>query len=184
MPPTPPLLTDAQLDAAGESLAQLAREVRARRGGPLLNLDRMLMRSVPFAQGWGALLGKVRNELALSASLRELVICKVAVLTGTHYEYAAHSKVFLNLGGSEAQLAALTNPASETTAELFSSLEHQALTIATQMTHQLQVDHDLLTELRGRLGDTQLVELVGVIAAYNMVARVLIALDIPLEPQP
>jgi alkylhydroperoxidase family enzyme len=183
MSATPPLLTDAELDTAGEPLTLLASEVRGRRGGQLLNLDRMLMHSVPFAQGWGAFLGKVRSELALPASLRELAICKVAVLTGAHYEYAAHSKVLLGLGGSEAQLAALANPTVETATELFGSLEHQTLVLATQMTRQLQVDYDLLADLRSRLGNTQLVELVGVIAAYNMVARVLVALDIPLEPQ-
>lgn len=183
MTATPPLLTDAELDSAGQSLAQLAREVRARRGGQLLNLDRMLMHSVPFAQGWAALLGKVRNELALPAFLRELAICKVAVLTNADYEVAAHSKVFLSLGGSEAQMEALANPAVDTAAELFDSLEQQTLALVTQMTRDLQVDHDLLTDLRSQLGNTQLVELVGVIAAYNMVARVLVALDIPLEPQ-
>ncbi|HVL55319.1 MAG TPA: carboxymuconolactone decarboxylase family protein, partial [Burkholderiaceae bacterium] len=40
--------------------------VRARRGGTLLELDRMLLRSPPLAAGWNAMLGAVRRELSLA----------------------------------------------------------------------------------------------------------------------
>jgi hypothetical protein len=44
-----------------ESESELVARIRARRGGKLLNLDRMLLNSPSFAQGWNAHLGAVRR---------------------------------------------------------------------------------------------------------------------------
>ena len=55
--------------------AELVAAIRARRGGQLLNLDRVLLRSVPLAQAWNAYLGAVRGALSISPRLRELAIC-------------------------------------------------------------------------------------------------------------
>jgi alkylhydroperoxidase family enzyme len=46
------------------------------------------------------------------------------------------------------------------------------------MTRQVQVAESTLAEARGHLGERQVVELVGTIAAYNMVSRFLEALGI------
>ena len=54
--------------------SELVAAIRARRGGALLNLDRMLLHSPPFARGWNDFLGAVRNELSLTPKLRELAI--------------------------------------------------------------------------------------------------------------
>ena len=70
--------------------------VRARRGGELLNLDRMLLHSPPVAMGWNALLGAVRKDLALSPKLRELAMCVVAVLNGAEYEWGHHAPLFVH----------------------------------------------------------------------------------------
>ena len=62
-----------------EALARRSRElvaaIEARRGGSLLNLDRMLLWSEPLARGWNGYLRAVRTELSLSPFLRELAIC-------------------------------------------------------------------------------------------------------------
>lgn len=50
--------------------AELVAAIRARRGGRLLNLDRMLLHSPPLAAGWNAHLRAVRSELALEPRLR------------------------------------------------------------------------------------------------------------------
>ena len=65
----------------------------------------------------------------------------------------------------------------------FSSLERDALELTLQMTRAIQVDPALMKRLQEALGNTELVELVTVIAAYNMVSRFLIALDIHPEDQ-
>ena len=52
------------------------------------------------------------------------------------------------------------------------------------MTRHIKVDPALMERLLNALGSTALVELVGVIASYNMVSRFLIALDIHPEDHP
>ncbi|NDB09315.1 MAG: carboxymuconolactone decarboxylase family protein, partial [Burkholderiaceae bacterium] len=65
----------------------------------------------------------------------------------------------------------------------FSLLERDVLELTLQMTRTIQVNSELMKRLQVALGNTVLVELVTVIAAYNMVSRFLIALDIHPEDQ-
>ena len=74
--------------------------VRARRGGALLNLDRMLLHSPEMAMGWNTYLGAIRTRLQLSPKLRELAMCVVAALNGADYEFGHHAPEFLKAGGS------------------------------------------------------------------------------------
>ena len=68
--------------------------------------------------------------------------------------------------------------------DCFSPTENDALELTLQMTRQIQVDPALMARLQKSLGNTILVELVTVIAAYNMVSRFLIALDVHPEDHP
>ena len=60
-------------------------------------------------------------------------------------------------------------------------LEQLVVQYAAQMTLQIAVDEDLFRALQAHLNSTQLVELTTVIAAYNMVARILLTLQITPE---
>jgi len=55
---------------------QIYSAVLARRGGKLMNLDRMLLNSPEFAQGWNTMFGAIRGKLAVSVKLWELAIVK------------------------------------------------------------------------------------------------------------
>lgn len=80
--------------------AELVAAIRARRGGRLLNLDRMLLHSPALAAGWNAYLRAVRNELSLDPLLRELAMCAVASLNGADYEFIHHAPEFRAAGGT------------------------------------------------------------------------------------
>lgn len=163
--------------------AHLVQSIRQRRGGTLLNLDRMLLHSPNFASGWNQFLREVRTGLQLSPKLRELAMCVVAVLNGAEYEFHHHAPEFVAAGGSEAQAQALRNPdqAAEDAA-LFDDGERAALRLTIEMTRNVQVTDQTFAQARDALGDEQtLVELVGVIATYNMVSRFLVALGV--EPE-
>lgn len=179
MASSPSLLTDDDLEIAAGEVRDYAEAVRERRGGQLLNLDRMLLHSLPFAQGWSALLGPVRNELDLPSRLRELVICRIARLTGAEYEYRQHSRLLQSMGVNDAVLAALGE--SQPDPLHFDELERLALSLATEMTCRIDVDPALRGQLLESLGERRLVELVGLIATYNMVSRFLVALDVQPE---
>ena len=156
--------------------------IRARRGGGLINLDRMLLHSIPLARGWNSFLGEVRRNLSVSAQLREIAICAVAVLNGADYEFKHHAPELLAAGGSQQQVNALREieqPSADFSS--FSALERDVISLTTAMTREIQVPQELMRRLDAQLGNTQVVELVAVIAAYNMVSRFLIALGVTPE---
>lgn len=157
--------------------------IRKRRGGQLLNLDRMLLNSPNYAVGWNGFLGAVRTGLSLDAKLRELAICAVAVLNRANYELVQHATELLAAGGSQAQLDALQDyTAALGNAALFDEAERATLALTQEMTLQVQVSDACFARLQRALPDTQQqVELVGVVAAYNMVSRFLEALQVPAE---
>jgi alkylhydroperoxidase family enzyme len=162
---------------------EIVDALRARRGGHLLNLDRMLLHSPPVAMGWNRMMGAVRGELALSPRLKELAMCVVAVLNDAEYEWGHHAPLFLQAGGTAAQLAAMREPLAAARDEaLFDAAERAALALTVEMTRQVRVEDTTFAAVRAALpDDRQAFELVTVIAAYNMVSRVLVALGV--EPE-
>jgi alkylhydroperoxidase family enzyme len=172
--PRIPFKTDAE---AGPP--ELLAAIRERRGGRLGALDRILLYSTPFATGWGELLGRVRSELSLPMPLRELAMCAVAVLNRAEYELHHHGPIFLAQGGTPAQLDALRRlPAIDAT--LFDATQQAALQLALEMTRNVEVSDATFDAARRQLGhnDQHLFELIGVIAAYNMVSRILVAVGV------
>ncbi|HEY6511168.1 MAG TPA: carboxymuconolactone decarboxylase family protein [Burkholderiaceae bacterium] len=174
--PRIPYKTDQEAEQAGP--AELIASIRKRRGGRLGALDRILLHSPPFASGWGELLGRVRGELAVPMVLRELAMCAVAVLNEAEYELHHHGPIFLSSGGSPAQLDALRRlPAVD--AALFDTTQQAALQLAVEMTRQVKVSDATFEAARRALGsERHLFELIGVIAAYNMVSRILVAVGV------
>jgi alkylhydroperoxidase family enzyme len=165
--------------------AELVAAIRQRRGGQFINLDRMLLHSIPIAEGWNHFIGEIRNNLSLNPKLRELAMCGVAVLNGAEYEFFHHAPPFIKAVGTEEQVQALRLIGQEDfPAQLFSSVENDAAALTFQMTRNIQVDSTLMKRLQLVLGNTDTVELVTVIAAYNMVSRFLIALDVNPEEHP
>lgn len=152
-----------------------------RRGGKLINLDLALLWSEPLARGWNALLGAVRREFAVSPRLREIAICVVARLTGAEYEFNHHWPEYVKAGGGDGLRALLADPDRAAADSAFSSDERLAMRYAIAMTRTVKVPDELFAELRKRLDDTGIVELTAAIAAYNMVARFLVALEVQDE---
>ena len=163
--------------------SEVVQAIRKRRGGSLLNLDRMLLNSPAFAVGWNAFLGAVRNALTLDPKLRELAICAVAVINRAEYEWLQHAPEFLAAGGTQEQLDCLRDvEAASWDMTHFNAIERAVLELSLEMSRQVQVSDDCFERIRQRLGSTQqLVELVGVIASYNMVSRFLEALQVRPE---
>jgi alkylhydroperoxidase family enzyme len=167
--------------AAAPRSEELVQSIAARRGGTLLNLDRMLLWSEPLARGWNGYLRALRQELALSPFLRELAICVVARLTEAEYEYHHHAPELRKAGASDGQLAMLDDPDAAANSPLFDELQRAVIRFAIASTRHVQIPDTLFDELKHRLSPTELVELAAVTAAYNMVARFLVALGVTSE---
>ncbi len=162
--------------------AELVSAIRQRRGGQLINLDRMLLHSIPFAKGWNAFLKEVRENLHMDAQLRELSICVVAVLNGADYEFMHHAPVYVAAGGPQARMDMLRKlGAADFDDSIFTPIENEVIELTRAMTVSVKVPESIMISLQSQLGNSQLVELVGVIATYNMVSRFLVALQVTPE---
>ena len=160
---------------------KLLEAILARRGGRFINLDLALLWSEPLARGWNAYVGAVRRELAVSPRLKELAICVVARVTGAGYEFKHHWPEYVKAGGSDALRARLDNPDAALDDPAFSDDERLAMRYAMAVTRDVRVDEALFARIRARFDAREIVELTAAIATYNMVARLLVALEVAFE---
>jgi alkylhydroperoxidase family enzyme len=163
--------------------AAVVAAIRRRRGGRLFHLDRLLLHSPPFAAAWNDFMRQVRTGLSLPPQLREIAICAVAVLNRAEYEFHHHAPLLLDAGGTAEQVEALRRlEQGGGLAPVFDAAERAVIRLTTDMTRAVQVGDDTFAAVRAVLpGEQQVVELVGLIAAYNMVSRFLVALGV--EPE-
>jgi len=165
----------------------LVKRMRARRaGGRLGHLDRLLLRSPPVAEGWGPLMGRIRQDLDLAPHWRELAMCAVAVLNGAADEWFHHAPLLREAGATQAQLTALQSLADDADAALsspaFDEVHRAVLRLVVESTTQVTVSDATFANARQHLGsDREMFELVAVTAAYNMVSRILVAFEVTPE---
>jgi alkylhydroperoxidase family enzyme len=160
----------------------LIEAILKRRGGAFINLDLVLLWSEPLARGWNTFIGAVRREFAVSPQLKEIAICVVARLTGADYEFTHHAPEYVKAGGNPALVEKLRDPETAVNDPAFSADERLAMRYAMAVTRTVKVPQPLFDEMRARFSETEIVELTAAIAAYNMVARILVALEVPEDP--
>src|SRR3954462_6369157 len=135
-------------DSAGPP--ELMQAIRARRGGKLLNLDRMLLHSPNYAQAWNTMFGAIRNKLSLDGRLRETAIMAIGVLNKADYEWIQHEPEYVKTGGSKEQLAALKRDivGAENDGRLFTEPERAVLALTREMTRNIEVSPATLKRVR------------------------------------
>lgn len=156
--------------------ADLLLAIKGRRpAGELIGIDRVLLRSFPLATGWNELLLRVRSQFSLELEYLELVMLRVAVLNGADFEWNVHYPAYLQTGGTNEKVEALKE---EGINALFNEKERALLLLTDQSTRQVSVEVEVVDNLKRLFGETETVEAVATVAAYNMVSRFLVALDI------
>ena len=143
--------------------------------GRISLLYQVLLNSAPIAQGWESMLTAVRNRTSVPANLRELIILRVAVLNKASFEFEAHIPHAIKAGVAEEKIEDIKKPELS---DLFSSQEKLILKMTDHMTRDIEVPADLMAEVTRQYDPSLVVELVATVAAYNMVSRFLIALNI------
>ena len=157
-------------------LAGLEARILAERGR-ISPLYQVLLNSPPITQGWEQMLSAVRNRSSLPAGLRELVILRVAVLNRAPYEFDAHVPHALSAGVPQAAIDA-TRVAPLATDAPLAPVERLALQLTDTMTRDIEVPDALYADVRAHFDAQAQIDLVATIAAYNMVSRFLVALQI------
>ena len=163
-------------EKADPGTAARAAKIRGERGGKLHDFYRVLMHSPDLAAAWFDFNNAVRFRTALDDRLREIVIMRVAALTGCDYVWNVHeARYAAEAGLSRDDVAALRGPAVP---GALKPREQALLAYVDAVTRDVAVPDATFQSLRGHYGEGDIVELTVLIAAYNMHVRFLRALDI------
>ena len=195
MPATPP--TTSSASTSDPSTTAAYEQLSARRApNPLLALDRALLHSSPVASGWSSFLGAIRQQTSLPADIRELCICRVAVLNGATYEWEHHAPILKDEGKlSEEALEEVkerkawqgwesawgkneTGREEGEVGRALSDKQRAVLAYADAMTIGIKVSDEIFAWIRRSFDDREIVEITATVAAYNCVSRFLVALDV------
>jgi 4-carboxymuconolactone decarboxylase len=155
-------------------LAEIERTILAERGRVSI-LYQALLNSPPVASGWERLLTAVRNQNSLPADLRELMIIRVAVLNGADFELQAHIPHALAAGMVQAKIDALQQAVP---AAVFTETEQLLIDLTDAMTRHVSVPAAIMERMQALFDARGLLDAVATVASYNMVSRLLVALDI------
>ena len=151
----------------------------AREGRRPIALYRALANAPGLLEPYSALAQALRHDAATPRQLRELVILRVAHLTGSEYEWSHHRKMAEREGMDAAKLRDL--PRWEQS-DAYSEPERAALRLADE-THDLTVSDRTVASLSESFGPGQVVELVMLASLYEAVARMIHALGVEVEEE-
>ena len=157
---------------------KLATQIKAERGGRMLNLYKMLLNSPPVAQGWLNLLTAVRHKTVLKGRYRELTILLVAIINGAEYERSAHVPHAKKEGVTDLEIDSLY---AWKTAACYSEVDRAVLAYTEAMTQDVHVSDATFAACSKHFDQREMTELTALVAAYNLVSRFLEALAVDPE---
>jgi alkylhydroperoxidase family enzyme len=170
---------------ATEEDAAIVQRVKDRRGGKLIALDKTLLHAPAVANGWNAFLGAIRTQTSLPDSIREIAICRVAVLNHAWYEWDSHRPILEKSGvlSAEAIEHLKERPGAqgedaEARGKMFDEKHLAVLEYTDAMTLGCIVPEPVFQKLKGFFSEKEVVEITSTVAAYNCVSRFLVALDV------
>jgi AhpD family alkylhydroperoxidase len=160
---------------ATPEIAALAARIRGARGGQLHVFYRALMHSPDLAAAWFEYNNAVRFKTSLDDRTRELIIMRVAALTGCKYVWSVHEAQYAAPAGlSAAHVASLREAAPAG----FDDREQALLAYVDAMTRDVAVPDALFEALIRHFDVRATAEITVLVGAYNMQTRVLRALGV------
>lgn len=164
---------------ASPDIAALAAKIRGARGGQLHVFYRALLHTPGLASAWFDFNNAVRFQTGLDDRVREMVIMRVAALTGCDYVWNVHQSQYAAPAGiTPPEVEALK---SRREAGVFGARDGALLAYVDAVTRDVAVPDAVFDGMRRHFGDRETVEVTVLIAAYNMHTRLLRALAI--EPE-
>ena len=161
-------------DATPE-IAALAQKIRGARGGQLHVFYQALLHSPDLAAAWFEFNNAVRFKAGLADRVRELVIMRVAALTGCEYVWSVHEAQYAAKAGVTAhEVAALRSGKREA----FVAREQALIAYVDAMTRDVAVPDAVFKEMSRHFSTRETTEVTVLVGAYNMQTRVLRALGI------
>ena len=155
-----------------------ARVERASRGLGVLNVFKVMAHSPELMESWWGMMVVALSRLRLDARLRELAILRLFQLTRSAYGFAHHVRIGRDVGLGDEEIAELGRYAES---ERFSELDKLVLRYTDAVTTLDDESPALAEALRAHLSEQELVELTFCIANWNLMAHLLLPLEIQLE---
>lgn len=167
----PPIVPGTQAHTAEQEQRILASR------GRISPLYTILLQSPPVVQGWEALLTAIRQQTLVPADLRELIILRIAILNNAPYEFEAHIPHALQAGLPQDLINALRTLALPPALNIPAHYQ-EVLAYTDCMTREIAVPDAIYAPIAARFDHRTTLEITATIAAYNMVSRLLVALQI------
>lgn len=147
-------------------------------GARILNLYKVVANSPGLLLNFIRLGNSVIGRTELPPNLREIVILRVAKLTGSEYESAQHAPVALQAGVSQKQLNSISDWKDSTE---FNNEERAALQYTDEVAQKVKVTDQTFNILRNFFNEQAIVELTITVGYYEMVARLLVPLKVEID---
>ena len=164
-----------------ETLSPAKREAMALFGEKTLNVSRMSMHApekhwaAQRALGFASL-----QTTTIEPRLRELIILRVAYLSGSAYEAYHHESLAAKAGIAETEWTALK--AGDFSG--VSPLEQDVCMFVTELVLHVSPSDEILAAVRARMSDERVFEIVLIVGAYMLTARVAAVGGVELDSQP
>lgn len=120
----------------------------------------------------------ILGQTSLSPKLRELTILRVAKLCGSEYEWKQHEAIARQVGLTAEQIKAV---ADWKKSDKFSEEERVVLQYVDEVAAKVSVSDQTYNALGKYFKDPTIVELTVTIGYYNMLARVLVPLQVEVD---
>lgn len=153
----------------------LGEALRAR---PPANLYRVLALAPTIAPGFMQYGLAVLKDMQLDAALRELVILRVAHLSGSAYEIAHHRPMALKAGLPASKIEAVLHDAPP---RAFTDQENAVIRFAGEVVANVKASEAAYEDVASRLSQREMVELLMTIGQYMGIARLLENLEIEVD---
>ena len=140
------------------------------------NLFLTLGRHRGLFRGWLRFAGKLMPGGKLPRRDSELVILRVAHLTGSDYEFAHHSRLGRKAGVTEAEIAALQRPLDEGD---WKPRDAAMLAAADQLHAERDLDDRTWSDLGAHVDQRETIELLMLSGHYEMLATFIRTLRVP-----
>ena len=147
-------------------------------GAKILNLYKVVANSPGLLLNFIRLGNSVIGRMELPSRLREIVILRVARLTGSEYEWAQHAPVALQVGVSQKQLDSISDWKN---AAEFNNKERAVLQYTDEVAQNVKVTDQTFNTLKNFFNEQAIVELTMTIGYYEMVARLLVPLQVEVD---
>jgi alkylhydroperoxidase family enzyme len=149
------------------------------KSGRIINLWKVMGHCPYIGLNFQRLGNSILKGEGLLPKLRELAILRVGNLAQSEYEFKQHTTIALQCGIGQNQIDEIPDWAAS---EQFNQRERAVLAYTDEVAQDIRVRDETFTRLRTFLNEQEIIELTAAIGYYGMVCRILVALEVELEP--